>query len=307
MAKVVKKKTVAAKGKPEAPKSKWASHIAKMKKHWSSAREQAEEGGDFGSLPAGKYICRLVGAELGQSESSGRMQIHWQHKVVKGEELGTVQHSWDGVDTPESLVWLARKLSRLGVEMGDDTLDNLEDTLSEIVAAEPLVRITVKENGEFTNVYLDKLLDEDETETDEGNGDESSSEEETEVEAGGEDEVSYEDIMEMPQKDLVTLIKDNELTTKTNIPINTMRKKVCEELGLEPAAEGETEAETESEGEEGGDEEFAVGGGVIFLHQGKTTQAKIVKINGDKLKVKTKGGQLIDVAAVKCESFDVPF
>jgi flagellar biosynthesis component FlhA len=210
-------------------------------------------------------------------------------------------------------------LGRLQKETPEE-IEEIEQVLAEIAEEQPVVRITVRENGEFTNVYLDKLMDESELEleedeeTEDENEEEETEEEETEDEGETEEDedeneeeeegdVSYEDIMEMKQKDLISLIKENKLKTKTNMPINTMRKKVCEELGLEPSEE-ETEEETEEVEEE---VEIKKGSKVIFLHKGKTTEAKVLSIDGDTLKVKTKDGTVIKVPAAKCEADDTPF
>jgi hypothetical protein len=154
--------------------------------NWQSARERAKESTGFTEVPDGRYLAHLTNAVIGESRSSGRLQIQWTWTVSDGEFEGDTKLDFDGLETEDNLVFLGRKLSRFGYELPED-ITAIADILEELIEKRPLARIRLKTKGEFQNVYVDKLMksadaeeddkvpfdDEDsEEEADDGTGDE---------------------------------------------------------------------------------------------------------------------------------------
>ena len=154
--------------------------------NWQSARERAKESTGFTEVPDGRYLANLTNAVIGESRSSGRLQIQWTWTVSDGEFEGDTKLDFDGLETEDNLVFLGRKLSRFGYELPED-ITAIADILEELIEKRPLARIRLKTKCEFQNVYVDKLMksadaeeddkvpfdDEDsEEEADDGTGDE---------------------------------------------------------------------------------------------------------------------------------------
>ena len=312
MAKVVKK-PVKEKQTAKPAKNPFAGKLKAMSKHWKAAIEQAGDGA-FENLPEGQYVARLVGAELCES-ANGRLQVKWDHKVVQGEEAGKHQCSFDGLDTPESLVWLVRKFSRLQIEIDPDAFDlaGLPNILQEIVDADLLVKIQVKEKGDFVNTYLNKLLDEaDFDDLDEGDGKKPSSgkkdgkkaEDDPPRDEDEGEEVTFVMVMEMAAEELDEIIKGNSLEVDTSFKLLKKRMAVAEALGLE-----EDDDTTTDDGKSGDDDTKPTEGcKVLFLLKGKTKEGEVLKVTGDKLSVKVMpDGPTVEVAVDECEVDDTPF
>lgn len=372
-------------------KSVFASKLKSMRKNWTSAREEAKSSG-FDNLPEGPYVGWLVDAELCESQN-GRLQIKWVFKVARGDEAGRTQTSYDGLENADSLVWLGRKLARFDIDIESMELDELESILKELVEREALVRFRVKEKGEFTNVYVDRVVDpddyddllgfdekpkkskskskskskdddddsdsddsdsddsddaddddsDDDDSDDDDSGDDDADDDDADDDADDDDdsegEFSYEDIMAMSAADIKKLIKDNKLKTNPKIPLPTLRKKLVEELGLEPSDDDDDDDDSEGknarssksgkksskksddeddddsddddsdDSDDDDDKEPTKGCKVLFLLKGKTTEGKVLALlnGGKKLKVKTKKGVVTTVNASEVEVDDTPF
>lgn len=131
------------------------SRLKKIKESWGKAQERKDT---FGStVPDGAYIMR-VSATLGESASSGRMQIAWLYTIMEGENRGDTVRDYDGLETEDNLFFIQRKLGRLGQEIPDDPLE-IESIVEQIEEDGPLVRATVKTKDEFQHVYVNRLLE----------------------------------------------------------------------------------------------------------------------------------------------------
>lgn len=158
--------------------------LAAAKKLWAKAKDRAGEGDSFQEYDDGRYIMKLVGAEIGESQSSGRLQIDWTWKFLEGEYKGNFKHAYEGLETEDNLMWVGRTLVKLGAEMPDD-FDDLSEVLVGLVKSKPVVRIKLTTKGDFQNLSVQRLIDEDEIEEED---DEDEETEETEEEDDEEDE-----------------------------------------------------------------------------------------------------------------------
>ncbi len=195
----------AGKGKKKTETGKaFKSTLAKLKKQWNNARAESKKVGTFPG-PDGTYAFKLFEAEI--REGAGKMGVHvflnfeCQNENYKGDAIA-IRRS---VEDEDRLVWLQRDLRRLGVEVDEVGADELETVLEELVADQPFVVGRVVTSGEWQNLQLQRLVDEDELEElvetlDEELGvtapdekDEDEDEDETEDEDEDEDEDETED------------------------------------------------------------------------------------------------------------------
>lgn len=268
--------------------SKFAKRLAAASKNWKNAKSRAAEagGGGFEEIEDGRYLARLTDVEIGEAKSSGRLQVVWKYKIAEGDYKGQVKFAFDGLETEDNLMYLARTLIRYGYEMPDDISD-IEEILKDLSKSQPLVRIRLKTRGEFQNCYVDNVFgedDEDEAladaraeaseddggdeETDESSDDESSDEDES---GDDEDESSDED----------------------------------ESGDDEDESDDEDEADEEESDDEDEDQvELKAGLKVVVPSNGKKVPGTVVEVleKEDKVRVKLDSGKVIRVKIEELEA-----
>lgn len=258
--------------------------LAKAKKLWNTAKSKKP---DFDNvITDGIYVGKLTRAELGESQSKGRLQVAWRVVVASGEYKGENINWWSGLETENNVMYFQRDLVRLGKEVPEDPTD-LEDVLKELTKEKPTIRVQVKTNGEFQNVRILKLVESEESEGEE-------SEEETEEEEEEEPEETEAEESEEEEED------DDEEEKKD--------EKSKEEDDEEEDDEEDEEDEEDDEEESGDDEEedeekeeapeVEVGMRVSFSHKGKDLVGTVKEIDYKKelVKIETDKGNKYKVA-----------
>ncbi len=233
-----------------AKKASLKSRLKKMQKGWSGATPRR---GGF-PVPDDTYDCKIKSATLEEAKSSDRLQINWEFVVLDGDYEGKVFHKYDGLDRPESLDFVQGAFETLELDIPDD-VEDIGEPLEAAVGLE--CEVTVKTVDEFTNVYINDLLeapDEDEEEEDdeeEGEDEEEDAEDEDEEEDEDEDEAeeddeeedeedeegedyTEEDIEGMNKKDLLGVIAEDDDLKKAvkkakTLSITKLRKAVISE------------------------------------------------------------------------------
>ena len=164
------------------------AQLAKAKALWKKGKESKP---DFDNVVTdGVYVGKLTKAQLGESESSGRLQVAFAAVITGGEFKGEKVNWWSGLKTEQNFMYLQRDIVRLGQSVPED-INDLEDVLKAIEKDKPAIRFRVKTDGEFTNIRILKKL----------NADETSDTEDAEA-AAGEDEVP-EDVEVEGEEDAV--------------------------------------------------------------------------------------------------------
>lgn len=175
---------------------KLQAKLNKAKGLWAGAKEKASQSTGFAEFEDGRYLARLVSAEIGEAKSSGRLQVVWQWKFAEEPYKGQSKFAYDGLETADNLMYVARAISKFGYEVPDD-LGELEALLNAIVNEKPLCRIRLKTNGDFQNVYIDTTIDPaDEQSALDDSAAESATEEEAAVEEAVEEEGATEEAVE---------------------------------------------------------------------------------------------------------------
>jgi hypothetical protein len=169
-------------------------------KLWAGAKKKAAESSQGSEYEDGKYLARLVKGEITES-NAGRLQVAWTWKFEEEPYEGKNKMAYQGLESEDNLVFLARDLDRLGYEAPED-IATIEEILADINKSKPLARIRLKSKGDFQNVYIDKVIggdDDDEEADEETEGDtpddaeESDEEESDDAEEEGDDDAEESD------------------------------------------------------------------------------------------------------------------
>jgi hypothetical protein len=184
---------------------------------WKSAKtKNAERGAGFVEFEDGRYLARLIKGEIGESQSSGRIQIRWSYRFEDGEYENQTKFDYSGLESEQNLMFLARMLDQLGYE-APDSLDEIEDILTDIEKSKPLVRIRLRTKGEFQNVYLDKVFA---TDTEDEDAPAPAGDEEEVAEAEDTDpEVESEVEVEEPESDVVDEVDIEEEDDEVDLAV----------------------------------------------------------------------------------------
>ena len=145
---------------------KLKNKLKKAQNDWENARSKAKETTGFTEIPDGRYLANLTDGVIGESKSSGRLQIQWTWTIADGEFEGDTKLDFDGLETEDNLVFLGRKLARFSYELPED-ITEISDILEELIEKKPMARIRLKTRGEFQNVYVDKII---QSSSDDGEG-----------------------------------------------------------------------------------------------------------------------------------------
>lgn len=119
---------------------------------WDAGREEAAKG-----QPEGSFQCKITKAELGRSNSSGRMQIHYELEVLTGNSAGAKLQKYDGLGTPKQASMTQQQLTRIGVDLAGIGMSKLPAVLSTLI--DRVIAVTGKKNGDFYNIYFNKAVD----------------------------------------------------------------------------------------------------------------------------------------------------
>ena len=223
-------------------KATLSSRLKALQKSWKTATPK--QGGV--GVPDGTYEVRIESAILEEAKSTERLQIHWVLTVLTEEYANKALHKYDGCDRPEDLDWVQGTLETLELTIPDNIAD-IGPTLEE--AQGLLAEVTVQTRDEFTNIYFNDLLADQEEEEEGEEGEEYEEEEELEVD----DRVSAE-IDDETYEGVITSINEKKGTAKVDFDDETSGTHDLDELTLladEEEEEEEEEAEEEEEGEEG--------------------------------------------------------
>ena len=142
-----------------APKEQFSMNPKQLAAAWNEAKKVKDEAPQGFTPEQGSYLMAVVKAEAGSSQSSGRRQVRWDVIFLEGDYAGKVKPFFDGLDRAESLPFLMRRMNALGYQEPDSP-EELDKVLKEITSDRPRFKGRIKNNGDFQNLYVDKLLEE---------------------------------------------------------------------------------------------------------------------------------------------------
>jgi hypothetical protein len=119
---------------------------------WEAGKSEAKK-----TNPVGQFQVKIEKAELGRSNSSGRLQIHYELAVVTGDAAGSTLHKYDGLGTAKQASITQQQLTRIGVDLEGVNMSKLPAVLADIVGR--VVAVQARQNGDFYNIYFNRAVD----------------------------------------------------------------------------------------------------------------------------------------------------
>ena len=110
---------------------------------WSKAAESAAK--PFENMPAGKYMCTVVGAELCEAGTDGHLQIKWTYRVEEGDHQNENIYEYMDMSEMDRLKWYFIRMNKFGIDAASIGPEKTEELLEELVAAKYSVRVVVRE------------------------------------------------------------------------------------------------------------------------------------------------------------------
>ena len=137
----------------------WLAKLNKVK-DWEAVKKEADQQG--GSVPDGRYRCKVTSAELTESKGSGREQINLFTEVIEeGDYQGQNIGVFLGLDEEQSLPWTIAALRRCGYKINEDPAQEIIDAVNSLNEDLPEVAIRVKKGfGNLDGLW--EKLEEDE-------------------------------------------------------------------------------------------------------------------------------------------------
>lgn len=108
-----------------------------------------------GPLPEGEYKVSVEAFMITKSRQ-GKPMFQWGFEIIDGEYKGRTINKYNGFDTPEKLGYLKMDLLKAGLRI--TKLSELAEKMNDLYGKKLLV--TVKQNGNYRNIYIEKELDE---------------------------------------------------------------------------------------------------------------------------------------------------
>lgn len=119
------------------------------------------ESRDSENVPDGKYQVTVHKVELARSKTSDTPMLKWQLKIIAPAHIGRMIFRNNMMGSAENIKWLKQDLYACGLAL--DKLSELPNHLYELL--DVALEVTVKTKGEYTNVFLNKRIQTDDTAT----------------------------------------------------------------------------------------------------------------------------------------------
>lgn len=135
--------------------------LKKNQEAFEGQAQAAAQGGDFWKPDPGTYVGRVSSCEIGPSKNSGKMQVTWQVTIIDDSEAnGKTHFFWDQLETERGFEFLCYRLKSMEIDLDYNKfqLTKLPAVLEQIAEEKPVVRFTVKNNGDFQNTKIVKVL-----------------------------------------------------------------------------------------------------------------------------------------------------
>jgi len=126
--------------------------LAKLSGTWKNAEAPAQR---VLELPAGSYQVKIDKPRIEESKNSGRLQIAWPLTVLSGDHKNSTVTKYDGLETEKNIGFVKQTFGRLGLAIPSSPL-GIKDAL--VKADGIMVEIKVVNKDDFTNIYFQKLI-----------------------------------------------------------------------------------------------------------------------------------------------------
>ena len=139
--------------------SKFVDRLNGMKENWDQSENQYNSMFGGVKIPAGDYIARVQMVKLAEAKSSGKLMIKREHMIAEGAHTGSVVYDNMMLETPMGMSFVRKWFENMGYESPNDPSE-IEDILVSINEEAALVKIAVKHSGDFTNVAVIEVIEE---------------------------------------------------------------------------------------------------------------------------------------------------
>ena len=185
--------------------------LSSMKDNWNDSKNAYEYTFGDSKIDTGTYIAKLQKAELTETKSSKKLVVKRTHIIIKGRFKGVPVFDMIHLESnDDSFKYLRKWFNDMGYESPTDP-GEIEELIETISSEGAEVEIYVKRSGDFTNVEVLKLLDDDDDNNDDSNNeltndneDPKEEEEEGEEEEGEGEEEGEEEEEEEEEEDELT-------------------------------------------------------------------------------------------------------
>lgn len=140
---------------------KMAAKLKNFNKNFAKEKKRADELGGFAEIPDGKYLAKVSGCEI-KNSNAGEMHLVFQFKIMESAEdeslVGAKASKWCNIEKEDGGAYLIRDLRRFGIELED--LTQLPEVAKMLDEQKPEVKISLKtgNSGQFT--YIDTVISE---------------------------------------------------------------------------------------------------------------------------------------------------
>ena len=119
---------------------------------WGAAKPMESTGGE---VPDGKYVVRVEKCVRKSTKAGDKEMIAWDFVVTEGEHAG--RHIFNNrvinpANPEQSMSFIKTDFDRIG--LGEES--NLQDAIQK--SLDRVIEVQVKTNGQYTNVYVNKLI-----------------------------------------------------------------------------------------------------------------------------------------------------
>lgn len=190
-----------------------AKVLKTLDKQWKDT--EAVEVGQFTKFADGNYVVTLEPAGVELSKTSERLQIAWPMVFAEGKYEGKKTIKFDGLDSELSISWAKGVMNVLGIEVPDKATDLPEalETFFEKEYKDRKVNISIKTDGDFSNIFINGYVEEEEGSAKKKKKEESEEPEEKEEKKGKKvkdiDKPTKKEVKAMSRKELKAVIKEH--------------------------------------------------------------------------------------------------
>lgn len=132
----------------------WMNDIKKWDAEWQNI--EAAQGGQGSSVPDGTYVAEIADVFFENSKKSGKLLFVWDFSILEGEYTGENVRKFSGVETVDNLRFWKGDLATVGIYLQKPSDINLAEFIGRRV--EITVKTKKRDDGEFRNVYINKLI-----------------------------------------------------------------------------------------------------------------------------------------------------
>ena len=134
--------------------------VAKALRSLEGSWEQSEPKSAGGNVDDGDYTCKLTEMVIGLSKKK-RLQVVTSFEIDDGKNEGETIMKFDGIDNDVSMSWFKGYCEVLGLEIPED-IGDLPQAIADYLEEnnDTLFTLRLKTKGEYQNIFLQGVLDE---------------------------------------------------------------------------------------------------------------------------------------------------